>query len=85
MVPLTDHSVFDQHAREFEAGFLEDMDALGVRPADVLTRITEYVPQVGDIRRNSEPLPARNTGRRMWRGVYTRQHERAACNMQHAT
>ena len=42
----TDHSVFDQHAREFEAGFLEDMDALGVRPADVLTRITEYVPQV---------------------------------------
>ncbi len=42
----TDQKVFDEHAREFEAGFLDDMNALGVRPADVLTRITEYVPQV---------------------------------------
>jgi cysteinyl-tRNA synthetase len=43
---VTDHSVFDKHARKFERSYLEDMDALGVRRADVQTRVSEYVPEV---------------------------------------
>jgi hypothetical protein len=45
---VTDHAVFDQHARKFERMYLEDMDALGVRRPDVMTRVSEYVPQVRD-------------------------------------
>jgi len=43
---VTDHEVFNQHARKYERMYLEDMDALGVRRADVQTRVSEYVPQV---------------------------------------
>lgn len=45
---VRDLSVFDQHSRRFEREFLEDMEALGVRHADVLTRVTEYVPKIVD-------------------------------------
>lgn len=42
---VTEHGVFDRHARRFERSFLQDMDRLGVRRPDVLTRVSEYVPQ----------------------------------------
>ena len=37
---------WDALAREHERGFLADMAALGVAPPDVLTRVSEYVPEV---------------------------------------
>jgi len=43
---VTDHQIFNAHARFWEKAYLDDMAALGVKDPDVMTRVTEYVPQI---------------------------------------
>ena len=43
---VRDQSIFRAHAERFEREFFEDMRALNVRDADVVTRVTEFVPQI---------------------------------------
>ncbi|CCW65283.1 unnamed protein product [Phytomonas sp. EM1] len=43
---VIDQQIFEEHARFYERTFFEDMARLGIREPDVVTRVTEYVPQV---------------------------------------
>ena len=43
---LTDHSIFQKLSRCYEEEFHQDMRDLGIVPPDVLTRVSEYVPEI---------------------------------------
>ncbi|GAU95988.1 hypothetical protein RvY_07499 [Ramazzottius varieornatus] len=43
---VTDNVIFSILPRFWENKFHEDMDALNVLPADILTRVSEYVPEI---------------------------------------
>ncbi|KAG6216310.1 hypothetical protein E4U34_005195 [Claviceps purpurea] len=45
-VDTTDQTIFTDLTKRMEALFLEDMDNLNVLRPDVITRVTEYVPQI---------------------------------------
>ncbi|XP_018410941.1 PREDICTED: cysteine--tRNA ligase, cytoplasmic [Nanorana parkeri] len=43
---VTDNSIFSQLPNFWEGEYHKDMDALNVLPPDVLTRVSEYVPEI---------------------------------------
>ena len=43
---VSDSSLFEKLPRFYEADFFEDMKNLGIETPDVLTRVTEYVPEI---------------------------------------
>jgi len=43
---ITDHNIFWELTRYWENEYHEDMNALNVLPCDVLTRVSQYVPEV---------------------------------------
>lgn len=43
---ITDNSIFAELPRHYEDEFNKDMEALNVLPADVVTRVSEFVPQI---------------------------------------
>ncbi|CAL4165604.1 unnamed protein product, partial [Meganyctiphanes norvegica] len=45
---VTENSIFAELPRHFENSFNSDMEALNVLPADVITRVSEYVPEIVD-------------------------------------
>lgn len=45
---VSDHSIFSKLARHWEEEFYRDMSALNVLPPDVVTRVSEYVPEIVD-------------------------------------
>uniref|UniRef100_A0A4W2BRA7 Cysteine--tRNA ligase, cytoplasmic n=1 Tax=Bos indicus x Bos taurus TaxID=30522 RepID=A0A4W2BRA7_BOBOX len=45
---VTDNSIFSELPKFWEAEFHKDMEALNVLPPDVLTRVSEYVPEIVD-------------------------------------
>ena len=45
---VKDNSIFGKLPRYWEEKFHDDMHRLNVAPADVLTRVSEYVPEIVD-------------------------------------
>ena len=45
---VTDHSIFAALTQHWEAEFHNDLKQLNVLPADILTRVTDYVPEIVD-------------------------------------
>jgi len=43
---VTDAHIFRAHAAKYEREFMEDMTALGCRAPSVLTRVSEYIPEI---------------------------------------
>ncbi|CAG8433398.1 8116_t:CDS:10 [Ambispora gerdemannii] len=43
---ISDPKIFRELAAYWEQDFMEDMTALNVRPCDILTRVSEYVPEI---------------------------------------
>ncbi|KAE8605894.1 hypothetical protein XENTR_v10010505 [Xenopus tropicalis] len=43
---ITDNSIFSQLPKHWESEYHRDMEALNVLPPDVLTRVSEYVPEI---------------------------------------
>lgn len=43
---VTDNSIFSELPKFWEGEYHQDMAALNVQPADVLTRVSEYVPEI---------------------------------------
>ena len=43
---VTDHSIFAALTQYWEGEYWKDMGDLGVLPPDVLTRVTDYVPEI---------------------------------------
>jgi len=43
---VTDNSIFDKLPRYWEKMYFEDMNALNIEDPDVLTRVSEYVPEI---------------------------------------
>ncbi|KJH52646.1 cysteine--tRNA ligase [Dictyocaulus viviparus] len=43
---VNDHSVFDKLSKTYENEFLSDMSRLNILPADVVTRVSEYIPEI---------------------------------------
>ena len=45
---ITDHSIFAALTQHWESEFHNDLKELNVLPTDVLTRVTDYVPEIVD-------------------------------------
>lgn len=45
-IDASDHDIFTRLTKKYEDRFMEDMRALNCLDADVVTRVTEYVPQI---------------------------------------
>lgn len=45
---VSDHSIFTKLTRHWEEEFYKDMTALNVLPPDVVTRVSEFVPEIVD-------------------------------------
>lgn len=45
---LTDPAIFSHHAKQYETEFYQDMRSLGVRDADAITRVSEYITPIID-------------------------------------
>jgi len=43
---ITDHKIFNALTQHWENEYHEDMNSLNVLPADVLTRVSQYVPEI---------------------------------------
>jgi len=43
---VTEHKIFSELTQYWEKDFHEDMQALNILPADVLTRVSQYVPEI---------------------------------------